>query len=50
MPADALVTLGARASAGTVLTPEPEYSVSSIKKSLVSKKHQQLTIIHTYII
>ena len=32
MPADALATLGARASAGMVLTPRSEYSVSSIKR------------------
>ena len=32
MPADALATLGARASAGMVLTPKPEYSVSSNRR------------------
>ena len=33
MPADALATLGARASAGMVLTPQtPEYSISSIRR------------------
>ena len=33
MPVDALATLGARASAGMVLTPQtPEYSISSIRR------------------
>ena len=32
MSADALVTLGAMASAGMVLTPKPEYFVSSIRR------------------
>ena len=32
MPANALVTLGASKSAGMVLTPKLEYSVSSIRK------------------
>ena len=32
MSADALATLGARASADMVLTPKPEYSISSIRR------------------
>ena len=39
MLADALASLGARASAGMILTPKPKYSISSIRRVNIMADH-----------